>query len=149
MAVFFFFFLRCCKYVVGQLWHSSIWNFLMKNKEKNQAHEELIMIHINMPTIIFLPGITWREIKAYHRRGPIIFSQAKHMRDSGLALLFLIGVIFDIAHYQYELVRDRSQTLVKGAYAKQKYHEIFLYPPFRPLKLSGPPLCHENYESTP
>ena len=32
---------RCCKYVVGLLWHSSIWNFLMKNKEKNQAHEEL------------------------------------------------------------------------------------------------------------
>ena len=37
----FLFFFRCCKYVVGQLWHSSIWNFLMKNKEKNQAHEEL------------------------------------------------------------------------------------------------------------
>ena len=29
------------KNVVGLLWHSSIWNFLMKNKEKNQAHEEL------------------------------------------------------------------------------------------------------------
>ena len=25
---------RCCKYVVGLLWHSSIWNFVMKNKEK-------------------------------------------------------------------------------------------------------------------
>ena len=38
------FFGRCCnfrKYVVGLLWHSSIWNFLMKNEEKNQAHEEL------------------------------------------------------------------------------------------------------------
>ena len=41
MTGFFFFFFRCCKYIVGQLWHSSIWNFLMKNKEKNQAHEEL------------------------------------------------------------------------------------------------------------
>ena len=38
MAVF----LGAAKYVVGLLWHSSIWNFLMKNKEKNQAHEELI-----------------------------------------------------------------------------------------------------------
>ena len=37
MAVF----LGAAKYVVGLLWHSSIWNFLMKNKEKNQAHEEL------------------------------------------------------------------------------------------------------------
>ena len=34
-------FLGAAKYVVGLLWHSSIWNFLMKNKEKNQAHEEL------------------------------------------------------------------------------------------------------------
>ena len=37
MAVF----LGAAKHVVGLLWHSSIWNFLMKNKEKNQAHEEL------------------------------------------------------------------------------------------------------------
>ena len=36
-------FFRCCKYVVGLLWHSSIWNFLMKNKEKIQAHEELLL----------------------------------------------------------------------------------------------------------
>ena len=35
-------FLGAAKYVVGLLWHSSIWNFLMKNKEKNQAHEELV-----------------------------------------------------------------------------------------------------------
>ena len=35
-------FFGCCKYVIGLLWHSSIWNFLLKNKEKNQAHEELI-----------------------------------------------------------------------------------------------------------
>ena len=34
-------FLGAANYVVGLLWHSSIWNFLMKNKEKNQAHEEL------------------------------------------------------------------------------------------------------------
>ena len=33
----FFIFFRCCKYVVGQLWHSSIWNFLMKNKEKKSS----------------------------------------------------------------------------------------------------------------
>ena len=37
MAVF----LGAAKYVVGLLWHSSMWNFLMKNKEKNQAREEL------------------------------------------------------------------------------------------------------------
>ena len=37
MAVF----LGAAKYVLGLLWHSSIWNFLMK--KKNQAHEELIM----------------------------------------------------------------------------------------------------------
>ena len=40
MAVF----LGAAKYVVGLLWHSSIWNFLMKNKEINQAHEELICL---------------------------------------------------------------------------------------------------------
>ena len=38
MAVF----LGAAKYGVGLLWHSSIWNFLMKNK-KNQAHEELLV----------------------------------------------------------------------------------------------------------
>ena len=36
------FFLGAAKYVVGLVWHSSIWNFLMKNKEKYQAHEELM-----------------------------------------------------------------------------------------------------------
>ena len=39
MAVFF----RCCKYVVSLLRHRSIWNFVMKNKEKNQAYEELVV----------------------------------------------------------------------------------------------------------
>ena len=28
------FFLGAAKYVVGLLWHISIWNFLMKSKEK-------------------------------------------------------------------------------------------------------------------
>ena len=42
MAVF----LGAAKYVVGLLWRSSIWNFLMKNKEKNQAHEELTVVTI-------------------------------------------------------------------------------------------------------
>ena len=36
-------FFRCCKYVAGLLWHSSIWNFEMKSKEKNQAYEELVV----------------------------------------------------------------------------------------------------------
>ena len=47
--------LGAAKYVVGLLWHSSIWNFLMKNKEKNQAHEELEMSWKGMlfPTITF------------------------------------------------------------------------------------------------
>ena len=27
--------------VIGLLWHSSIWNFLLKNKENSQAHEGL------------------------------------------------------------------------------------------------------------
>ena len=51
MAVF----LGAAKYVVGLLWHSSIWNFLMKNKEKNQAHEELcqsIIIRVKMKNIV-------------------------------------------------------------------------------------------------
>ena len=34
-------FLGAANNVVVLLWQSSIWNFLMKNKEKNQAHEEL------------------------------------------------------------------------------------------------------------
>ena len=44
---FFSSFFRYCKYVVGQLWHSSIRNFLMKSK-KNQAHEELCKVGKNI-----------------------------------------------------------------------------------------------------
>ena len=43
------FFLGAAKYVVGLLWHSSIWNFPMKNKEKNQAHEELGHLQWGLP----------------------------------------------------------------------------------------------------
>ena len=52
----------------------------------------------------FLTGIVWKEIKAFHRRGLGILAEAKHLRDSALALFFIIGVGFDIAHYQYVLV---------------------------------------------
>ena len=48
-------FFMCCKFVVGLLWHSSIWNFLMKNKDKNQAHEELGMYKLG--------GIIWYFIQ--------------------------------------------------------------------------------------
>ena len=56
-------FFRCCKCVVGLLWHSSIWNFLMKKKEKNQAHEELLW---SGKTAIYMTGI---ESPVYETKG--------------------------------------------------------------------------------
>ncbi|XP_072049390.1 short transient receptor potential channel 5-like [Amphiura filiformis] len=53
--------------------------------------------------LLWIIGIAWREVKAYRRRGPDIFTQGKHLRDSGLAFLFIVGVVFDITHYQYVL----------------------------------------------
>ena len=49
-------------------------------------------------------GIVWKETKAFRRRGLSVLAEAKHLRDTALALFFIIGVGFDIAHYQYVLV---------------------------------------------
>ena len=40
-------------------------------------------------------------------------------------------------------LKDRSQTLVRGLMERnyhEMYHEIFCSPPFRPQKISAPPL---------
>ena len=50
------------------------------------------------------------------------------------------------------LLRDRSQTLVRGADAKNIYRENFSPPPLQTAKKKkkkGPPFGHENYGSTP
>ena len=47
-------------------------------------------------------------------------------------------------------IRDRSQTLVRGAWCKKYLSRKFFGAPLQTTKkFQGPPLCHENYGSTP
>ena len=52
---------RYSKYVVGLLWHNLIWNFLMKNKEKNQAHGELVYNHKVQVNYYQTSNIYWQN----------------------------------------------------------------------------------------
>ena len=60
-------------------------------------------------------GIAWREIKSIHRLKLDIFTQFHHWRDILMVFFFWIGIILDIASYNYANVRKTVSLIYRGA----------------------------------